>query len=280
MKKPIRTRICHVCTAAAIVLSASFAHSATIPVTGWAVHNGSSTVGGTPSDPTFTPGDNATLMAPFDEVALAADGDSVEVSTTLTLTNRTGTGVNALNTQLRFGLFNGPAGAIAAADVPNVGLIIEYTNAAAGGLIREQASLTQTNPFTSPTNIGNGSPDSGGDSLQGANPGPITFLLKLTRNGGKLDLAGSISGVDSVSGNPYLATYAVNGFSSATFPADGTFEFNRIGLFLGDNVNAAVASLANTTVTAVPEPGSLALMVGLAVGGTLVRRCAWNARRR
>ena len=120
---------------------ATMAYSATIPVTGWMVHNGSAAVGGTPSDPTITPGDDVTLMAPFADVVLANDGDFVEGKTTLTMSNRTGTGVNTLNTQIRFAmLVNSASGTVAASDFPNVGLIIEYSNVAAGGLIREQPS--------------------------------------------------------------------------------------------------------------------------------------------
>jgi hypothetical protein len=260
---------------AALVLLVGWTSSvraALIPVTGWAVHNGTSTAGGTPASPTFSPGDNLTLMAPFGDVVLANDGDFVQGRTTLTLSNRTAnTGVNALNTQLRVGLFNGPAGAVAANDVPNVGLIIEYTNAAAGGLIREQSNAAQTNPFTSPTNIGNGVQDTGADSIQGANPGPVTFDLKLTRNSGKLDLVGSISGSDSVTGNPYLATYTVTGFTSATFQENGTFTFNRIGLFLGGNADATTATLSDSSVTTIPEPAALAIG-GAVFGGLLVTR--------
>jgi hypothetical protein len=261
--------------APALFVLASAAHAATIPVTGWAVHNGTATVGGTASNPTFTPGDNVTLMAPFTPVSLANDGDSVTVSTQLTMNTRTGTGVNALNTQLRLGLFSGPAGAVADSDIPNVGFTIEYTNAASGGLIREQQSLTQTNPFTSPTDTGfTGVQDAGADSIQGADPGPVTFAITLTRNAGKLDLSGLISGTDSVSGNPYSSSFTANGLSSANFPANGTFTFNRIGLFLGGNVNAASAALANSAVTTVPEPASAALAAGLLGAAFIYKRRA------
>jgi hypothetical protein len=252
----------------ALVASASFAPAATI--SGWMVHNGTSTVGGTAANPTFTPGDNITAMAPFSDVTLSNDGDFVEVSTVLTMNTRTGTGINTLNTQLRLGLFSSTNATLTATDAPNIGYIIEYTNAVAGGLIREQASLVQTSPFTSPTNLGNGTPDSGGDSIQGANPGPVTFTMRLTRNAGKLDLTGSISGTDSVTTNPYLANFSLVGTSSANFPANGAFTFNRIGLFLGDAVNAASAALADSTVTTnVPEPASIALL-GCVVGGLLI----------
>src|SRR5690348_6229656 len=93
--------------ALAIVAPASSVHAGTVPVTGWMVHNGTSTVGGTAASPTFTPGDNVTLMAPFTDVTLSGDGDYVEATTTLTLSNRTAnTGTNALNTQLRFALLD------------------------------------------------------------------------------------------------------------------------------------------------------------------------------
>jgi hypothetical protein len=254
------------------IAGAAPTRAATVPVSGWVVHNGTSTVGGTASNPTFTPGDNITVMAPFADVVLANDGDFVQGTTTLTMNTRTGTGINTLNTQLRVGLFQNNASAVVTAnDVPNVGFIIEYTNLVAGGLIREQTSTVQTNPFTSPTNIGNGTQDSGADSIQGANPGPVTFDLKLTRNAGKIDLVGTISGTDSVSGNPYVANYSIAGYSSATFPADGTFTFNRIALFLGDGVNAASASLSDSSITTVPEPGSIAL-TGIAIGSIMLNR--------
>ena len=53
-----------------------------------------------------------TLMAPFSNVALVNDGDFVEASTTLTMNTRTlNTGVNGLNTQLRFALLDNPTNA-------------------------------------------------------------------------------------------------------------------------------------------------------------------------
>jgi hypothetical protein len=209
-------------------------------------------------------------MAPLGaSYSLVNDGDSIHVATTLTLNSRSSSGINTLNTQLRFGLFNGPSGAVGASDIPNLGYIIEYTNQAAGGLIREQANTTQTNPFNSPTNIGNGSQDSGVDSIQGANPGPVTFNLTLTRQAGQINLAGSISGTDSVSGNAYLANYAVNGYTPTIFPANSAFTFNRIGLFLGDGVNASTAVLSNTSVSAVPE-SPWCVTAAVACMGTLV----------
>jgi hypothetical protein len=261
------------CLVLAVAAWTSVANADIIPVSGWIVHNGTSMIGGTASNPTFTAGDNITLMAPFADVTLANDGDFVEGKTTLTLNARTAnTGINALNTQLRFALLDTTNATLTANDFPNLGLTMEYSNLAAGGLMREQSSAVQTNPFTSPTNVGNGSQDAGGDSIQGANPGPITFDYKLTRNGGKLDLSGTISGTDSVSGNPYSAPFSFTGFSSATFPANGTFTFNRMAVFLGPNADGTSASLTDSQVITIPEPASLALAVGLVFGGLLTRR--------
>ncbi|HEX3602393.1 MAG TPA: hypothetical protein VHU84_19720 [Lacipirellulaceae bacterium] len=281
--KRISTMMKPALVALALVAPASLAHAGTVPVTGWIVHNGTSTVGGTAAAPTFTAGDNITVMAPFSDVTLANDGDFVEATTTLTMNTRTGTGINTLNTQLRLGIFDDSVnGTVTAGDIPNIGFIIQYSNLAAGGPIAEQQSLTQTSPFTSPVTIGAGVQDSGGDSIQGANPGPVTFTMRLTRNAGKIDLTGSISGTDSVSTNPYLSTFAVSGYSSTNFPANGSFTFNRIGLFMGDNVNAASASLANSSVTTndvVPEPTSLMLVIGIAAGGVLLPKRRQHASR-
>jgi hypothetical protein len=258
----------------AVLIGGAAANATTIPVTSWMVHNGTSSVGGTAAAPTCTPADNATLMAPFADVILASDGDFIEGKTTLTLNARTmNTGTNFLNTQLRFALLDSTTAAPTPSDFPNVGLTMEYTNTAAGGLMREQSSATQTNPFTSPTTIGNGTQDANAGSIQGANPGAVTFDYKFTRNGGKLDLSGTISGTDSVTGNPYLAPFTFNGWSSTTFPAGGSFTFHRMAVFLGPNVDATSATLTNSSVTTIPEPASW-MLGSLAIGGLLLGRRA------
>ena len=257
--------------AVVVASSASVCGAAATPVSNWVVQTGASVVSGTPTDPTFTPGDNITVMAPFGDVTLANDGEYVNLTATLNVSTRaTNTGTNALNTQLRFGIFddNTNGGTVSAS--PNVGFIIEYSNVVAGGLIREQQSTVQTSPFVSPTNLGNGTQDSGADSLQGANIGPVVFNLTLTRVAGKLNLTGTISGTDSVSGNPYLQNYSAAGISSANFPSDGSFTFNRVGLFLGSNVDGPTATISDAFVT-VPEPSAIAL-AGLGMTSWLLKR--------
>ena len=156
---------------------------------------------------------------------------------------------------MRIGLFDGPAGAVALEDTPNLGFIIEYSRT--GGLIREQADSAQTNPFNSPTtDIGSGT-SSGTEAIQGADIGPVDFEMTLTRNSGLLDITGKISGTDSVSGNPYLATYSALGYASTV-----GFDFNRVGFAFRNNVNAPSGTLNNVTIIT-PEPDSPACWPGL-----------------
>ena len=265
--------------AIAVFGPASLAHGTTIPVTGWDVHNGTATVtDGTTNSPSFKPADDSlVVMAPFGDIPLLNDGDYVTLNATLNLGMRNSSGDSVgetgLNTQLRIGLFDGPAGAVAADDFANPGFIIEYSDAPAGGLIREQTSLTQTNPFVSPTNIGNGVQDSGDDHIQGTDIGPVDFTLTLTRNSGMLDISGQISGTDSTNSNPYLSTYSVTGYAPVSF------AYNRVGFFFGPRVDGDknttdsnfTGTLNDVTVTTnVPEPGCGVLFALFALGGVVM----------
>jgi hypothetical protein len=221
--------------------------------------------------------DNAAFMGRFTNINLANDGDFVEMNATLTLTGRTGsTGVAGLATQLRMGLFDGPDGAVALNDVPNLGFFIVYANnaQAANGhrALRAQANAAETLPLpgSNAINIASGTADAGDDNIQGANPGPVAFRLRITRNGGLLDFDGSISGTDSVTGNPYLSDYDLSGHD----PGAIGFAFDRVGIFLGPNTNAPSAQLTDVTITTnIPEPASWAL-AALAMCGTRPRRLA------
>jgi hypothetical protein len=97
----------------------------------------------------------------------------------------------------------------------------------------------------------------------------------MTRNGGKLDLTGSVSGTDSTTSNAYLSNYSVTGYTSANFASGGSFTFNRLGLFLGDNADATNGVLTNSSVTTndvVPEPASLVLLMSAVAGGLCWRK--------
>ena len=277
--KMIRNMAWPAVAAMAIVAVRSQTHGATIPVTDWVVHN---SVGAVTADdeetnsPKFTAADMAadtmTVMAPFSSISLANDGDYIKLTTILSMSNRSTTGINTLNTHLRFGLFDGPAGTVVAADAPNHGIFAQYANANQGHLkVFEQATATDNPMNNSHTLIGeqpaNVVVDPENDSIQGANPSAY-FEMTLTRNGGNLDVAGQISG-----GN-YLSTFSIPGFNSATFPTGGPFTFNRVGFFLGNNVNAQDGStFADVLIeTNVPEPGSCLLAATVAVGGLMMGR--------
>jgi hypothetical protein len=231
--------------------------------------------GAATNSPTFTAADLAadtiSVMAPFAGITLANDGDFIKLTTTLTMTSRSTTGVNTLNTHLRFGLFDGPAGPVVAADTPNVGILAQYANSNQGHLQVFEQSTAAVDPLNSsltvigqqPTNV---VVDPENDSIQGANP-TTSYEMTVTRSGGNLNITGQISG-----GN-YLSTFSIPGFNSATFPTGGSFTFDRVGFFLGNNVNAQGGStFANVVVeTNVPEPSSCLLAATLIVGAMLTQ---------
>ena len=108
-------------------------NAGTIPVTDWVVHNtnGSITVtNANTNSPSFKAADVASdvmsLMAPFSAVTLANDGDFIKLTASLAIANRSGTGVNTLNTHLRLGLFDGPGAPVVAGDSPDYGFIAQY----------------------------------------------------------------------------------------------------------------------------------------------------------
>jgi hypothetical protein len=259
--------------------AASLAQGATIPVTGWAVHNQSTpasvvTDAGTNS-PTFTPADQAlTVLGTFPNVELANDGDFIKASTTLMMSNRFGnTGVNALNTQLRFGIYKGPDGPVTLQDIPNVGVFVTYANNVAAQdpnrRLRELTGTTNINPFSGTADIsGSAGPDTDNDSIQGANPGPVYFEMVMTRNAGKLDITAQISGTDPVTTRQAIWNYTATGYD----PVNIGTVFNRVGFFFGNNTDAPSATLANVTITTIPEPASLLLAAGLTFGSLFTRK--------
>jgi hypothetical protein len=272
----------------AFVALANASYAAIIPVTGWVAHNQSSPVtlitNDTTNSPTMTPADQAlTVMGTFPSVNLANDGDFIKLSLTLQMSNRTGnTGVNALNTQLRMGLFKGPDGAVTSLDVPNVGAFVTYANNVVAQevnrKIREQGNASSVNPLSNTADISDPSTqDVDGDSIQGANPGPVYFELVFTRNAAKLDLMAQISGTDSVTTRPFLINFSKTGYDPVNFG----FTYNRAAFFFGNNTDAPAATLSNVNVetNVVPEPASLFLAIA-AIAGSIMntsRRSKKNA---
>jgi hypothetical protein len=280
--KMYRNLISTFVSATVIVALASTTHAGTIPVTGWVVHNGTSTVtDGTTNSPTFTPaGSNMDVMATFPQIHLANDGDYVTVKTTLTLGTRTGSTANTgLNTQLRLGLMGG-ADPIVAGDMGNTGTYFEY-NSNGGNVsdISDAVADPLTNPLSVPGHLSALPTDT---YLQGADIGPVDFELTLTRNSGMLVVTGHISGTDSVSGDPFDSTISpAISYSPAGSGFD--FDFNRVAFGFRNNVKAPDGTLNNVTVTSnlvVPEPASCVLAAVATMAGMVIRRRRHRVLRR
>jgi hypothetical protein len=257
--------------AAALLALAPPAHGAIVsPVTGWAVHNGSTSITDANTDsPLLTPADDfLVVMVPTTPVTLAQANDYIKFTANVELNERTAqTGTAFLNTQLRYGLFSGPNGAVSFEDAPNIGFFGQYANAGQGWARLYEQETAGVNPFLSGTLLTSGVADPEGDAIEGANPPVISYSITITRNAnGKLDIAGEISGGD------YLSTFSLADHESASFPAGGPFKFNRAGLYFGPNVNATDAQVSNAAVeTNVPEPQSICLALTAAVGSLVVR---------
>jgi hypothetical protein len=272
--------------ALAVAAFGQSAPAATIPVTGWGLHNklgaDTATIAAgteTTSSPLFDVSgdkDNSAFMGRFSNISLANNGDFLELNATLTMTGRTAsTGAAGLATQLRMGLFNGPNAAVAQDDVSNLGFFMVYSNnaQAANGhrALRVQSNAAETLPLPGSTaiNIASGTADAGDDNIQGANPGPVAFKLRITRNGALLDFDGSISGTDAVTLNPYLSDYDLTGYDGSAVG----FDFDRVGIFLGPAVNTATAQLSNVTITTnIPEPASWSLAALALLGVKMGRK--------
>jgi hypothetical protein len=118
--------------------------------------------------------------------------------------------------------------------------------------------------------LGNVTADPDNDSIQGANP-TAAFEMTITRNAGKMDITGSIAG------GSYLSSFNIPGYTSVNFPAKGSFTFDRVGFFLGNNVNAQNGSTFNNVTVetnVVPEPAVCVLAATALIGCLLWRRRA------
>jgi hypothetical protein len=162
---------------------------------------------------------------------------------------------------------------VVAADLPNYGIFAQYANSNQGHLkVFEQSSASAADPMNPPPGVTIGEQpatvtvDPENDAIQGANP-TAAYEMTITRTGGNLAITGSISG------GSYLSSFNIPAFSSATFPANGSFTFDRVGFHLGNNVNAATGStFSSVTVetNVVPEPASLLLVIAAVTVSTAI----------
>jgi len=226
--------------------TASSARADVIPVTTWAdnIAGGNGT-----NAPLFnSPGSNARISGSYSLQSLVAVGDSISLTGSFVLTGSPPT--NQPVGVFRWGLYNvngqpgnnGWQGYLAESD---------SSNAVAGSDLWRKTNLTSN--YTTP----------GGTDFRLANVEQVAgglaagvsyaFELKASR------LAGDQLQVDwSLS----------NGFSSSVVdPTPSTFSFDRVGLFVGQQLNSSAQFTdVNVTVTQVPEPGTLVL-AGLGAAG-------------
>jgi hypothetical protein len=280
-----------------VALTAVLAGSATqadivTPVTGWVLHNGTSSFTGVSeatSSPQLSVADNLTIMAPFSGVTLPNVGDFITIKTTMNLGTRTSNlNANNLNTQLRIGLLNGTADPIVAGDAGYTGFLTIYSNQlamASYGNLSEQQSNGATSPLQGQTTLGtppSAGVDAGGDSISGGDPISADFTLTLTHRDTGMEIYSNISSaqfnyLQEVTFGPY--TPGLSGFDFSTF------NFNRAAFFFGPNVDGTNGGGLNNTMiitgNAVPESRFGLLAVAVAMGCVLTglkMRRAWLRR--
>lgn len=152
------------------------------------------------------------------------------------------------------------------------------TGTGSGGSIRERIAMlasgqnafaaTGTNTATAPSlgTVGGDSVTLVSDVAGNGAGADYTGVLTLTRNAlGLVDLSGSFIGSNAATGNVFSASDLTPNLSST---------YGAVGFLIGGGLNLDQASFTNVdvTVTAIPEPATLALGVGSLVGGALLRR--------
>jgi len=258
MKSTISLAFPALVVAAAIsaAVNASPAHAAVLPVTSWADDIGG---GNGTNDPLINSASvNARIAGSFAAQTLGTVGDTISVTGSFVLTGTPN--VNQPTGVFRWGLYdnngepfnNGWQGYLAESD---------SSNAVAGS------------DFWRKTNLGSNY----------TTPGGTDFLLAdVEQTTGGLSAGTSYSfelTATRLAGNQLQLGWVLsNGFSSSVVDVSpSTFSFNRVGLFVGQQLNSvAQFTDVNITTQIVPEPGTLALFGFGAVGVAV----AYRRRRR
>ncbi len=258
-------------TLLALTLSAATCPAAT--VTGWALifdgDNDTSFTGvsATTASPVVNDAHKSSIAANFPTVTLA-DGQS------LTLTGTVSFSSALVNSQFRWGLFDGDNPVTTGQGDEYAGFFSTAPTAAQSNnsIWFNDADAGLVHPF----DTGNaGGPYSAGQIAAMSAPSttpaantPLNFTLTVARNGSAFDVSASIT-----DGNTYTSTGGATGVS----PNINGFTFDSVAFLIGGSTsgswNNVNATFSNIDVTFVPEP-SAALLGGLGMLALMRRRRA------
>lgn len=196
---------------------------------------------------------------------LAAVGDVVQMTGTFTLS-----GVNNGNAggDLVWGLFNTNGSSNANGWL---GISASESDSTHTGFVYERSAGNTTAYSSSASSGGSGATLVGtGTTMATGNPaivdGTYNFSLTLTL------LAGNQIGVSYSLNRTSSTGYTLSGSYTDTVPVN--YTFNRVGFYSGNNIKADQFTISNTdvTFTAIPEPGSVGLLLAGGVGLVARRR--------
>jgi hypothetical protein len=228
------------------------ANADVIPVTVWADDIGG---GNGTNDPLInSPGSNARIAGAFPLQSLNLAGDSISLTGSFVPTGTPPT--NQPVGVFRWGLYN------VNGQPANAGWLGYLAESDSSNGIAGSDFWRKTNPasnYTTPSGtdfkLANVEQVTGGFSAGVS----YSFELKATR------LAGDQLQLDWIVSNGFAA--------SVIDPTPSTFSFDRVGLFIGQQLNSSAQFTdVNVTVTQVPEPGTLALAGFGTIGLALVCR--------
>ena len=271
-----------------LVLGASVAGAATIPVTGWG------NVFGGPG--TFTAGTEATnspelvgdpnaaavdvIGANYTAATLANDGDFIELTGSVTFAT------DMRGDQFRWGLYDGdvplftPMVAMPSGWQGYFAFAPRISSPFAGRLFSIDGTMgTATVPVS--TSAVNGATQLGSDAISGTNnygankvPGgtPLNFGFRVQKTPSGADVTAFIN--DGAVGD--LDVTGTQPVSGATLR---TLDFDSVVFFMGGQFGAGnVSTFSNVEITTgnIPEPASFVLL-GMGIGGVLI--CGGSGRR-
>lgn len=230
------------CATAWLVLALGAVKAA--PLTTWTVdQNGAINSGLNTANPVIGDGsaesaDAAAFHGDFPAIILGSNGDSITFTGTVTLT-----GISASFQNFRFGLFDHGASTTINGWL---GYFTSNSSGTSSGQIRER------NAGNSDLYVGNTGSISITTTIDPQNDpitdGTYSMLLKLTRDGNAYDITASLIGG---SGGNFSNVWTVNDRTPVT---GDVYRFDRVGILLGNGLNADRAAFSNLDVSFASAP--------------------------